>query len=54
MLQAGRLRVRVPMRSLNCFSLPNPSGRTMARGFNQSLTEVSTRRYFGGYSVACA
>jgi hypothetical protein len=48
MLQAGRLRVRVLMRSLNFFNLPNPSSCTMALGFTQPLTETSTRRYSGG------
>jgi hypothetical protein len=42
MLQAGRSRDRVPMRWI--FSnLPNPSGRTMALGSTQPLTEMSTR-----------
>jgi hypothetical protein len=44
MLQAGRSRVRVPLRLLNFFfSLYNPSSRTMALGFIQPLTEMSTR-----------
>jgi hypothetical protein len=42
MLQFGRLWDRVPMRWI--FSnLPNPSGRTMALGLTQPLTEMSTR-----------
>jgi hypothetical protein len=42
MLQAGRSRNRVQMRWI--FSnLPNPSGRTMALGSTQPLTEMSTR-----------
>jgi hypothetical protein len=42
MLQAGRSRDRVSMRWI--FSnLPNPSGRTMAMGLTQPLTEMSTR-----------
>jgi hypothetical protein len=42
MLQAGRSRDRVPMRWI--FSnLPNPSGRNMAAGSTQPLTEMSTR-----------
>jgi hypothetical protein len=42
MLQAGRSRDRVPIRWI--FSnLPNPSGRTMALGSIQPLTEMSTR-----------
>jgi hypothetical protein len=41
MLQAGRSRDRVPMRWI--FSnLPNPSGRTMALGSTQPLTEMGT------------
>jgi hypothetical protein len=42
MLRAGSSRVRVPMRSLNFFNLPNPSSRTMALEFTQPLTETST------------
>jgi hypothetical protein len=44
-MQAGRPRVRVPMRSLNCFKLPNSSSRTMALGLTQPLTEMSTRNH---------
>jgi len=42
-LQAGRLRVRFPMLSLDFFIRHNPSGRTMALGLTQPLTEMSTR-----------
>jgi hypothetical protein len=42
MLQAGRSRDRVPMRWI-ISNLPNPSGRTMALGSTQPLTEMSTR-----------
>jgi hypothetical protein len=48
MLQAGRLQVQVPMRSLNFFNLPNPSSRNMALGSTQSVTEMSTRNLPGG------
>jgi hypothetical protein len=42
MLQTGRSRDGVPMRWI--FSdLPDPSGRTMALGSTQPLTEMSTR-----------
>jgi hypothetical protein len=42
MLQTGRSRVRVLIRWI--FSnLPDPSGRTMALGSTQPLTEMSTR-----------
>jgi hypothetical protein len=42
MLQTGRSRDHVPMTWI--FSnLPNPSGRTMALGSTQPLTEMSTR-----------
>jgi hypothetical protein len=44
MLQAGRSRVRVPMRLLDSFNLPNPSSRNMALGSTQPLTEMSTRK----------
>jgi hypothetical protein len=49
-LQAGRSRVRVPMRWI--FSnLPNPSSRTMALGSTQPLTEMSTSDLPGGGGV---
>jgi hypothetical protein len=42
MLQAGRSQDRFPMRWI--FSnLPNPSGRTVALGSTQPLTEMSIR-----------
>jgi hypothetical protein len=44
MLQTGRSRFRVPMRSLNIFNWPNTSSRTMALGSIQPLTEMSTRK----------
>jgi hypothetical protein len=49
MLQAGKSRVRFPMRSVD-FSIdrPNPSSRTMALGSTQRLTEMSTRNLPGG------
>jgi hypothetical protein len=47
MLQAGKLRVRVPMRWI-IFNWPNPSMRTMAPGSTQPLTEMSTRNLPGG------
>jgi hypothetical protein len=47
MLQAGRSRVRFPMRSLDFFIWPNPSSRTMALGSTQPLTEMSTRNLPG-------
>jgi hypothetical protein len=48
MLQAGRSRVRFPMRSLDFFNLPNPSNRTVFKGLTQPLTEMSTRNLLGG------
>jgi hypothetical protein len=51
MLQAGRSRVPFPMRSLDCFNLPNPSSRTMALGSTQSLTEMSTKNLPGWVGV---
>jgi hypothetical protein len=41
MLQAGRSRVQVPMRSLNFINWPNPPSHTMALGSSQPLTESS-------------
>jgi hypothetical protein len=48
MLQAGRLRVQVPMKSLHFFNLPNLFSRTMALGSTKPLTEVSTSNILGG------
>jgi hypothetical protein len=50
MLQAGRSRVRVPMRWI-FFNLPNPSSHTMALGSTQPLTEMSTRKIPGGVKL---
>jgi len=47
-LQAGRSRVRFPMVSLEIFNWHNPSGRTMALGLTQPLTEMSTRNISSG------
>ena len=46
-LQAGRSRVRFPMRSLEFF-IDNLSGRTTALGSTQHLTEMSTRNISWG------
>jgi hypothetical protein len=48
MLQAGRSRVRFPVRSLDVFNSPNPSSHTMALGSTQPLREISTRNLPGG------
>jgi hypothetical protein len=48
MLQASRSRIRFPMRSLDVFSLPNPSSLTMALGSTKPLTDMSTRKLPGG------
>ena len=42
-LQAGRLRVRFPIKAFGIFHWLNPSGRTMALGSTQPLAETSTR-----------
>jgi hypothetical protein len=47
MLQAGRSRIRVPMRCF-IFNFLNPSSRTMALALTQPLTEMSTRNLPGG------
>jgi hypothetical protein len=54
MLQAGRSRVRFPIRSLDFFNLPDPSNRTMAMRSTQPLTEMSTRNLLGGLRAAVA
>jgi hypothetical protein len=43
MLQAGRSRVRIQMKSFGFFNWPHPSSRTVALGSTQPLTEMSTR-----------
>jgi hypothetical protein len=48
MLQAGRSRVRFPIKSVDLFNLPNLSSLTMALGSTQPLTEMSTRNLPGG------
>jgi hypothetical protein len=47
MLQAGRSRDRIPMRSSEFFNLPKPCSRTMSLGSTQSLAEMSTRNILG-------
>jgi hypothetical protein len=47
MLQAERSPVRVPD-GVGFFNLPNRSSRTMALGWTQPLTEMSTRNFPGG------
>jgi hypothetical protein len=47
MLQAGRSRVRLPMRSLD-FSIDLILPATLALGLTQPLTEMSTRNLPGG------
>jgi len=42
-LQAGMSRVRFPMALIEIFVDINHSGRTMAMGLTQPLTEMSTR-----------
>jgi hypothetical protein len=46
-LQAGKLRVRVPIRWIFFVNLPNPSSRTTALVSTQPLTEMSTRNLPG-------
>jgi hypothetical protein len=48
LLQAGRSRVRFPVRSLFVINFLNPSSRTMALGSTQPLTEMSTRNPLRG------
>jgi hypothetical protein len=52
MTQAGRSRVRIPMRWIFFFNLPNPSNRTMALGSTRPLTEMSIKNLpWGGGGV---
>jgi hypothetical protein len=48
MIQTGRSRVRFQMRSLDVFSVPDPSSRTMAQRSTQPLTEMTTRNLLEG------
>jgi hypothetical protein len=48
MLQAGRSRFRFPMRSLDFFTLPNPSSSTVVLGSTQPVIEMSSRINPGG------
>jgi hypothetical protein len=48
MLQAGRSRVRFPMRSLDLSMWLNTSSRAMSLVSTQTLTEMSTRNLPGG------
>jgi hypothetical protein len=48
------LLIAAGMRSLDIFSLPNPSSSTMALLFIQPLTEMSTRNIGGGDKVLLA
>jgi hypothetical protein len=48
MLQAGRSRVQVPMRSLDFLNSPNPTDLIIAMGSTQPLTEISTMNILGG------
>ena len=52
-LQAGRSRVRFPMVSSEFF-VDNLTGRTMALGLTQPLTEMSTRNNSWGVKAAVA
>jgi hypothetical protein len=53
-LQAGRLRVQFPIVSMEFFHWHNPSGRTMALGLTQPLTEMSTSNIpLGGKGNRC-
>jgi hypothetical protein len=47
MPQALKSQVRVPKMSLNFFNVPNLFGPTLALGFAQPLTEMSTRKSSG-------
>jgi hypothetical protein len=46
-LQAGRSRVKFPMRSLNFFNLPSNSVRIVSLWLTQPLTDTSTRHVLG-------
>jgi hypothetical protein len=46
-LQAGRSRIRIPMRSLEFFSWLNPSSHTVALKLTQPLKEISTGFFLG-------
>jgi len=43
-----KVSVSIPDNVLGIFLLRNPSGRTAALGSTQPLTEINTRKIFGG------
>jgi hypothetical protein len=47
MPQGRRSHIQFPMGSVNFSNLPNPSHHTIALGFTQALTEMSTRNLPG-------
>jgi hypothetical protein len=54
MLQARRLWVRVPIRSLNVFNLPNPSRCIMALEFTQTNRNEYQKMFLGSKAkLAC-
>jgi len=53
-LQAGKSRFRIPVGVTGIFHWYNTSGRTMALGFTQPLTEMSTRNISWGVKAAGA
>jgi len=52
MVRGRRWRVRFPMVLLVFFHWHNPSGRTMALGSIQPLTEINTRNIVWGVKAA--
>jgi hypothetical protein len=52
--KAGRSRVRISIRSMDFSNLPNLSSPTMALGFTQHLTQMTTKNIPVGYSAVDA
>jgi hypothetical protein len=48
-----KVAVSIPDGVIGIFLWHNPSGRTMALGLTQPLTEMSTRNIFGGKGGRC-
>ena len=53
-LQAGKVAGSIPDGAIEIFHGHNPSGRTMALGSTQPLTEMSTRNTYWGVKAAGA
>jgi hypothetical protein len=54
MVQAGRSRFRIPIRSLEFFNLPNLSISIMSLGLTRPLKGICTKNISGGEGIKCS